>query len=114
MSIFEFTSVCPWVVVWEGEEVLRAPTGSLFRRGKAWAVFALEGGRARLREVSVGQRNGLEAQVHRPQVPFQLLDPTAPEVMLSLCQDKLTRIPRTSYRRSVYGRLENPSGSDLP
>ena len=38
-------------------------TSALFRRGEKWAVFVAEGGRARLREVEVGRRNGLTAQV---------------------------------------------------
>ncbi len=51
------------IVVSEGEDVLKIPTGSLFRRGDDWAVFAVEGGRARLRVVEVGRRNGAEAEV---------------------------------------------------
>jgi HlyD family secretion protein len=51
------------VVVWHQDSVLRVPIGSLFRRGNRWAVFVLEGGRARLRTVDVGQRDGTHAQV---------------------------------------------------
>ena len=51
------------VVVWEGAEVVKAPTSSLFRQGDKWAVFVADGGRARLRTVEIGQRNGLEAQI---------------------------------------------------
>jgi HlyD family secretion protein len=51
------------IVVWEGAEVVKAPTSSLFRRGDQWAVFVVDGGRARLRNVGVGRRNGLEAQI---------------------------------------------------
>jgi HlyD family secretion protein len=51
------------IVVFEQEGVLKAPTSSLFRRGESWAVFTVEGGRARLRTVKIGRRNGLEAQV---------------------------------------------------
>jgi HlyD family secretion protein len=39
------------------------PTSSLFRRGENWAVFTAENGRAHLRTVKVGPRNGSEAQV---------------------------------------------------
>jgi HlyD family secretion protein len=49
--------------VWEGENVLQAPTGALFRRGGEWMAFVLEGGKARLRKVAIGRENGLEAQV---------------------------------------------------
>jgi len=51
------------IVIWEETDVLKAPTSSLFRRGDDWAVFVVDGGRARLRTVKVGRRNGLEAQV---------------------------------------------------
>lgn len=50
-------------VLWEGSDLLLAPASALFRRGEGWAVFVAETGRARLRDVKVGQRNGLEAQV---------------------------------------------------
>jgi HlyD family secretion protein len=51
------------VVIWQAQDVLKVPTSSLFRHGEAWAVFAVEEGRARLRAVEVGQRNGEEAQI---------------------------------------------------
>jgi len=51
------------VVIWQGEDVVKVPTSSLFRKGDDWAVFALESGRARLVPVELGRRNGLEAQV---------------------------------------------------
>lgn len=51
------------VIVWRDEAVLKAPTSSLFRHGDAWAVFAVDRGEARLREVEVGRRNGLAAQI---------------------------------------------------
>ena len=51
------------IVVWEKDSVLRLPTSSLFRRGEDWAVFAVGGGRARLRTVEVGWRNGSHAEL---------------------------------------------------
>ena len=51
------------VVVWENEDVLKLPTSAMFRHGDQWAVFVVDGGRALLRPVDVGRRNGLEAQV---------------------------------------------------
>ena len=51
------------IVVWEGADVIKVPTGSLFRQGEDWAVFAVERGRARARRIEIGRRNGLEAQV---------------------------------------------------
>jgi HlyD family secretion protein len=51
------------IVVWRGADVVKVPTGAVFRRGEDWAVFVVEGGRARERAVTIGQRNGREAQV---------------------------------------------------
>ncbi len=51
------------VVIWEGEDVVKIPTSSLFRKGDEWAVFALDSGRARVVPIELGRRNGLEAQV---------------------------------------------------
>ncbi|MDP1646484.1 MAG: HlyD family efflux transporter periplasmic adaptor subunit [Thiobacillus sp.] len=50
-------------VLWEGDDVLQLPTSALFRHGDGWAVFAVEGGRARLTPVETGQRAGLATQV---------------------------------------------------
>ena len=43
--------------------MLRVPTSALFRRGDAWAVYVVAGGRARVRAVTLGQRTGQEAEV---------------------------------------------------
>ncbi len=51
------------VVLWEGDEVRQVPTGSLFRDGEGWRVFAVEKGRARLRQVEIGRQGGLVAEV---------------------------------------------------
>jgi len=50
-------------VLWEGDDVLQVPTSALFRQGEGWAVFAVEGGRARLTPVESGQRAGLSTQI---------------------------------------------------
>lgn len=50
-------------VVWEGNDVLQIPASALFRHDSGWAVFVVEGGRARLKPVRIGQRAGLIAQV---------------------------------------------------
>ncbi len=50
-------------VLWEEAEVLQIPGNTLFRRGDGWAVFVIEAGMARRREVTLGRRNGLTAQV---------------------------------------------------
>jgi HlyD family secretion protein len=51
------------VVLWEDAAALKVPLTALFRNGGGWAVFVVEGGRARLRPVTVGQRTDLEAQI---------------------------------------------------
>jgi len=50
-------------IVWEKEGVLQVPVGALFRSGQKWAVFVDDSGKARLRIVEIGQRNGLAAEV---------------------------------------------------
>jgi HlyD family secretion protein len=50
-------------VLWQQENVLQIPASSLFRYNGGWAVFIIEGGLAVRREVKVGQRNGLIAQI---------------------------------------------------
>ncbi len=51
------------VVLWESPGVLRTPLGAIFRHGEGWAVFVVTGGRAELRPVKTGMRNGREAQI---------------------------------------------------
>lgn len=49
--------------LWEGEDILQAPNSALFRVNDAWALFVAEGGHARVREVTIGQRNSLSSEV---------------------------------------------------
>jgi HlyD family secretion protein len=51
------------VVVWREDNVVKVPVGALFRRGSAWAAFLVNGDRAALETVMLGQRNATEAQV---------------------------------------------------
>jgi HlyD family secretion protein len=51
------------IVVWEDPSSLILPTAALFRHGSDWAVFTEEDGKAVLRPVSIGQNNGIEAQL---------------------------------------------------
>lgn len=50
-------------IIWQADDVLQIPSASLFRKGKSWAVFTASGGKARLREVEIGEQNGLSAQI---------------------------------------------------
>jgi HlyD family secretion protein len=51
------------IIVWEREDVLIVPTSALFRDEQEWAVFKNVNERAVLQRVTIGQRNGLQAEV---------------------------------------------------
>ena len=52
------------IVVWESPDTLRVPIGALFRAPDgAWAVYAAEDGEIVRREVEIGHRNDLRAEV---------------------------------------------------
>lgn len=51
------------IVVWEGKDLVLVPMGALFRTGQEWAVFVVEDGKARLRTLTLGQRNAEHAEV---------------------------------------------------
>jgi len=51
------------VVLWETDGVISLPLTALFRDGDAWSVFVEEGGRAAMRRVEVGHRNGVRAEI---------------------------------------------------
>ena len=51
------------IVLWEGKDVLKIPLTALFRDGDQWAVFADNGGNAKKRDVKIGRRTGLEAEI---------------------------------------------------
>ncbi len=51
------------IVVAEAGDVLKIPTGALFRQAGEWSVYAVERNKAVLRRVRIGLRNDLEAEV---------------------------------------------------
>ncbi|MFX0540494.1 efflux RND transporter periplasmic adaptor subunit [Roseovarius sp. S4756] len=51
------------IVVWEADDVLRVPSSALFRSGSEWSIFVEKGGKAVQRQISIGQNNGIEAEV---------------------------------------------------
>jgi HlyD family secretion protein len=53
------------IIIWEAGNVLKIPSGALFRHGQDWNVFAIENGRAWARQVEIGHRSALEAEVLR-------------------------------------------------
>lgn len=50
-------------IVWEGEKVLRVPASALFRNDERWSVYVINNKKAQQREVKVGQRTGLMAEI---------------------------------------------------
>jgi HlyD family secretion protein len=50
-------------IIWQDEYVLQVPASSLFRTSNGWAVFVVESGKAKKRDVRVGHRTGLAAEV---------------------------------------------------
>jgi HlyD family secretion protein len=51
------------IIIWEGKNVLKVPSGALFPHGPGKAVFVVEDGQAVMRPVEVGRSNGIETQV---------------------------------------------------
>lgn len=51
------------IVVWGEEDILMVPSSALFRNGTKWVVFAVEEDVSQLRQVVIGQNNGVQAQV---------------------------------------------------
>ena len=46
------------VVIWESPSVVKVPTSALFRHGEQWAVYVMDGGRARRTARRVGTPDG--------------------------------------------------------
>lgn len=53
------------IIVWEGVDVMVVSSGALFRRATSWSVFVVERGRARVRDVEIGHRSPLSAEIIR-------------------------------------------------
>ena len=51
------------IITWQTARTLKVPSGALFRRGAGWSTFVIDGGRARLKAVSVGLSSGPETQI---------------------------------------------------
>lgn len=51
------------MTVWHEDDVVKVPTAALFRSGKDWAVFCVEGDHAKVCPVVLGERSRREAQV---------------------------------------------------
>ncbi len=51
------------IFTWNSSDVLKIPTGALFRRGGDWMCFLIEGGRAKMQKVEIDHNNGIDAEV---------------------------------------------------
>jgi HlyD family secretion protein len=51
------------IAIWRGQDVLAVPASAVFRDHDRWAVYAIEGGRARLRPIELGHRGRLDVEV---------------------------------------------------
>ena len=51
------------IIIWEKEDALKVPASAVFSHGEGFAVFAVTSGRATLRPIQIGRRNGLEAEI---------------------------------------------------
>ncbi len=60
-------------ILWQGDEVVQVPTSALFRDADRRAVFVVEDGRAQLRPVETGRRNGLWTQVTEGLEPGEVI-----------------------------------------
>jgi HlyD family secretion protein len=51
------------IIIWEKPDALKVPAGAMSRRETQWTVFVVEGGKAKVRPVTVGRSNGLETEI---------------------------------------------------
>jgi len=51
------------ISIWEDEDVLRVPASAVFRHDEQWATFVVENGKAVIRDVELGETNGLETEL---------------------------------------------------
>jgi HlyD family secretion protein len=51
------------IITWENPDVLKVPSGALFRRGSDWAAYVIRNGRAEVKAINVGALSAAEAEV---------------------------------------------------
>jgi len=51
------------IIEWQAEDVLQVPLSALFRSGEKWAVFVADGSVTHKTEITIGRRNGTNAEV---------------------------------------------------
>ncbi|MDJ0619836.1 MAG: HlyD family efflux transporter periplasmic adaptor subunit [Calothrix sp. MO_192.B10] len=53
------------IVVWEDKDVLQLPLSALFRCGKSWCVFTVKDGKANRKQIKIGHRSDLSAEIQQ-------------------------------------------------
>jgi HlyD family secretion protein len=51
------------LVLWQADDVVKVAQGAVFRHGTSWAVYRVDGARARLVPVTIGHRGELEVEI---------------------------------------------------
>ena len=51
------------LVLWRGDDVIKAPQGAVFRHGDGWAIYRIDRGRAVLAPVQLGHRGETEVEI---------------------------------------------------
>jgi len=51
------------MTVWQAPKVITTPASAVFQRGQGWAVFVVDHGRARLRQVEIGHRTEASVEI---------------------------------------------------
>jgi multidrug efflux pump subunit AcrA (membrane-fusion protein) len=99
-------------VLWEAEQVLAVPLTALFRDGDNGTLsFVEDGGRAKLRHVTPGRRDGVIAEIRegleaRGLVVVHPSDRVADGVRIA-SRDGSLRLSKGSYGRAKLARASN-------
>ena len=51
------------IITWQSDGVLKVPLGALFRQNGEWAAYVDESGTAKLRKLTIGHMNAMDAEV---------------------------------------------------
>ena len=51
------------IITWQKEQVVKVPSGAVFRTGEQWNTYVIAESRARLRPIKVGRTSGTETEV---------------------------------------------------
>jgi HlyD family secretion protein len=80
-------------ILWQSDKVLQVPASALFRKGEQWQVFVIQNSVAQLRDVTVGHRNGLAAEITAGLKPGEMVIVHPNEKLAAGAQVKLRPAP---------------------